>query len=117
LINIVGEDKRIVFVTKDPEINTKKIIFVLAHSSLPIGDRSTPKQGYLQSYIIMLPYLLYLTIICVYLHVIIIVVVVDDSSYKHTTILIDALFILGHSVERVSIDIHCFVFSNSEKWL
>jgi hypothetical protein len=41
LLNIVGEDKRFVFVTKDPEINTNITIFVLAHSSLPIGDPST----------------------------------------------------------------------------
>jgi hypothetical protein len=56
---MVGEDKRFVFGTKDLEINTNITIFVLAHSSLPIGDPSTPKQGYLKSYIIKLPYLLY----------------------------------------------------------
>jgi hypothetical protein len=36
LLNIVGEDKRFVFVTKDLEINTNLTIFVLAHSSLPL---------------------------------------------------------------------------------
>jgi hypothetical protein len=92
LLNIVGEDKRFVFVTKNPEINTNITIFVLAHSSLPIGDPSTPKQGYLQSYIIKLSYLLYLTIICVCFRVIIIVMtVVNDGPYTHTIILIDAL--------------------------
>jgi hypothetical protein len=60
LLKIVGEDKQFVFVIKDPKINTNIIIFVLAHSSLPIRDPSTPKQGYLQSYIIKLPYFLYL---------------------------------------------------------
>jgi hypothetical protein len=57
-----------------------------------------------------------LTIICVCLHVIIIMAVIDDGPYTHTTILIDALFILGHGVEHVSIDIHCFVSCNSEQW-
>jgi hypothetical protein len=57
-----------------------------------------------------------LTRICVCLRVIIIVMtVVNDSPYTHTTIFIDALFILGHGVERVSIDIHSFVSSNSEQ--
>jgi hypothetical protein len=91
-------------------------IFVLDHNSLPIGDPSTLKQSYLQSYISKIPYLLYLTIICVCLCVIIIITVVDDGLYTHTTSLIDALFILGHGVERVSIDIHCLVSCNSEKW-
>jgi hypothetical protein len=117
LLNIVGEDKWFVFVTKDPEINANITIFVLAHRSLPIGDPSTPKQGYLQSYIIKLPYLLYLTIICVCFRVIIIVMtVVNDGPYTHTTILIDTIFILGHCVERVSIDIHSFVSCNNEQW-
>jgi hypothetical protein len=95
LLNIVGEDKQFVFVTKDLEINTNITKFVIAHSSLPIGDPSTPKQGYVQSYIIKLSYLLYLTIIYVCLSVIIIMTVVDDGLYMHTTILIDAIFILG----------------------
>jgi hypothetical protein len=30
--------------------------------------------------------------------------------------LIDALFILGHGVERVSINIHSFVSCNNEQW-
>jgi hypothetical protein len=60
-LNIIVEDKRLVVVTKDPKINTNITIFVLAQSSLLIGDISTPKQGYLQSYIIKIPYLLYLT--------------------------------------------------------
>jgi hypothetical protein len=85
LLNIIGEDKLFVFVTKDLEINTNITIFVLAHNSLPIGDPSTPKQGYLQSYIIKLSYLLYLTIICVCLCVIIIMTVIDDGPYTHTT--------------------------------
>jgi hypothetical protein len=42
--------------------------------------------------------------------------VVDDVPHTHTTILIDALFILGHGVERVSIDIHCLVSCNNEQW-
>jgi hypothetical protein len=75
-----------VFVSKDMEINTNITIFVLAHSSLPIGDPSTTKQGYLQSCIIKLSYLLYLTIICVCLHVIVIMTVVDDGPYTHTTV-------------------------------
>jgi hypothetical protein len=114
LLNIIGEDKRFIFVTKDSEINTNITIFVLAHDSLPIGDTSTSKQSYLQSYIIKLSYLLYLTIICVCLRVIIIMTVVDDGPYTHTTILIDALFILGHGVELVSTDIYCFISCNSE---
>jgi hypothetical protein len=40
----------------------------------------------------------------------------SDDPYTHTTILTDALFILGHGVERVSIDIHSFVSCNSEQW-
>jgi hypothetical protein len=92
LLNIVGEDQRFVFVTKDLEMNTNITISVLAHSSLPIGDPSTLKQGYLQSYIIKLPYLLYLTIICVCLRAIIIMTVIDDSPYTYTTILIDTLY-------------------------
>jgi hypothetical protein len=43
LLSIVGKDKWFVFVTKDPEINTNITIYVIAHSSLPIGDPSTPK--------------------------------------------------------------------------
>jgi hypothetical protein len=43
-------------------------------------------------------------------------IVVDDGPYMHTIILIDALFILGHGVERVSIDIHCSVSCNNEQW-
>jgi hypothetical protein len=83
LLNIVGKNKRFVFVTKDPEINTNITIFVLAHNSLPISDPSTPKQGHLQSYIIKLPYLLYLTIICVCLCVIIIIMtIVNDGPYE-----------------------------------
>jgi hypothetical protein len=84
LLNIVGEDKRFVFVTKDPKINTNLTIFVLAHNSYPIGDPSTLKQVYLQSYIIKLSYLLYLTITCVCLCVIIIMTVVDDGPYTYT---------------------------------
>jgi hypothetical protein len=42
--------------------------------------------------------------------------VVDGVPHTHTTILIDALFILGHGVERVSIDIHCLVSCNNEQW-
>jgi hypothetical protein len=42
------------------------------------------KQVYLQSYIIKLSYLLYLTITCVCLCVIIIMTVVDDGPYTHT---------------------------------
>jgi hypothetical protein len=58
-----------------------------------------------------------LSIICVCLRVIIIVMtVVNDDPYTHTTILIDTLFILGHGVERVSIDIYSFVSCNSEQW-
>jgi hypothetical protein len=41
----------------------------------------------------------------------------DLPTHKHTTILMDALFILGHGVEHVSIDIHCLVSCNSEQWL
>jgi hypothetical protein len=41
---------------------------------------------------------------------------VNDDPYTHTTILIDALFILGHGVERVSIDIYSFVSCYSEQW-
>jgi hypothetical protein len=45
---------------------------------------------------IKLSYLLYLTIICVCLRVIIIVMtVVNDSPYTHTTILIDVLLYPG----------------------
>jgi hypothetical protein len=47
LLNIISEDKRFIFVNKDPKISTNLTIFVLAHSSLPISDPSTPKQGYL----------------------------------------------------------------------
>jgi hypothetical protein len=42
LLNIVGEDKRFVFVTKDTEINTNITIFGHAHSSVPIGDPWPP---------------------------------------------------------------------------
>jgi hypothetical protein len=56
-----------------------------------------------------------LTITCVCLRVTIIMTVVDDGPYTHTTILIDALFIMVHGIERVSIDIHCLVACNSEQ--
>jgi hypothetical protein len=42
--------------------------------------------------------------------------IVNDGPYMHTTILIDTHFILGHGVERVSIDIHSLISCNSEQW-
>jgi hypothetical protein len=47
---------------------------------------------------------------------IIVMTIVNDGLYTHTTILIDALFILGHGVQRVPIDIYSFISYNSEKW-
>jgi hypothetical protein len=98
LQHIFCQNKGFCFVPNIAKINAHKPILVTCHSLGPMNP-STFEYGNLESQVVELSYLLYLTIVWGLLHVVIISINADP------TILVDAFLLLMYCVKRVSIDI------------